>query len=72
MHHTHSWSLDGEHHVFTTHVKLKNIESLTELLAVKKAFKKILQSYNFEHPAIEVELDQETCSMEKDVSQSTI
>ena len=25
MHHTHIWSLEGEHHVFTTHIKLLNI-----------------------------------------------
>ena len=24
MHHTHVWSLEGEHHVFTTHIKLDN------------------------------------------------
>jgi cobalt-zinc-cadmium efflux system protein len=63
LHHSHIWSLDGEHHVFTTHVKLKNIPSLNEFLAVKKEFSRILAPYHLEHHTIEVELDEESCRM---------
>lgn len=35
IHHTHIWSLDGEHHVFTTHLKLEPIKDLNELLLIK-------------------------------------
>lgn len=64
LHHTHIWSLEGEHHVFTTHVKLANISSMSELLFVKSEIKKILAEYPFSHYTIETELDVETCGLD--------
>ena len=65
IHHTHIWSLDGEHHVFTTHIKLNNIKHITTILEVKLQIKSILKVYNFEHCTIETELNNEKCSIEK-------
>ncbi len=65
VHHTHVWSLDGERHVFTTHVKLKHITSLEQLLKVKNDIKILLSGYRFEYYTIETELDEETCGMKK-------
>ncbi|GAB3230513.1 cation transporter [Algoriphagus aestuariicola] len=64
-HHTHIWSLDGEHHVFTTHVKLKPISSLDDLLAVKNQLKRIMKKHPFEHYTIETEIDREDCVLLK-------
>jgi len=64
IHHTHIWSQEGEHHVFSTHLKLKNINSLNQLLQIKKDIKKSLQPYHFDHCTVETELDQETCRIE--------
>ncbi|UXP31592.1 cation diffusion facilitator family transporter [Reichenbachiella agarivorans] len=64
VHHSHIWSLDGEHHVFTTHVKLKSINDLHTLLLVKKEIKVALDPCHFGHCTIEVELDGETCRLE--------
>ncbi|WP_027418684.1 cation diffusion facilitator family transporter [Crocinitomix catalasitica] len=66
VHHTHVWSLDGEQHVFTTHVKLNNIDSLLELAKVKAAIKSVLKQYPFKHHTVEVELSEETCRMEEE------
>jgi cation diffusion facilitator family transporter len=63
LHHTHVWSLEGEHHVFTTHIKLQNIDALEQIIAVKDQVKAILQDYHFEHHTIETELDKETCPL---------
>ncbi|MFD1096270.1 cation diffusion facilitator family transporter [Salegentibacter chungangensis] len=63
MHHTHIWSLEGEHHVFTAHIKLKNIERFGELLEAKSSVKDILEEYKFHHYTIETELDSETCRL---------
>lgn len=63
LHHMHIWSLEGTDHVFTTHIKLKNISKFQQLLDVKKQVKKILQEYNFDHYTIETELDEETCHL---------
>lgn len=60
-HHTHIWSLDGEHHVFTTHVKLKRVSSVSEILAVKNKLKMIMKKHPFEHYTIETEIDEEDC-----------
>lgn len=64
LHHTHVWSLEGDHHVFTSHIKLKNIHRFQQLLDVKKEAKEVLQHYNFNHYTIETELDKESCDLE--------
>lgn len=64
IHHTHIWSQEGEHHVFSTHIKLKNISSLTSLLKVKNQIKQTLQVYQFDHCTVETELDAETCVLD--------
>jgi cobalt-zinc-cadmium efflux system protein len=60
-HHTHIWSLDGEHHVFTTHVKLKPVSSVSDILAVKNQLKTIMKKHPFEHYTIETEINEEDC-----------
>lgn len=65
-HHMHLWSLDGEHHVFSTHLILKNVDSYEEVLAVKKKIRELLRPYNFSHCTIEVELDENSCSLAKE------
>jgi len=62
-HHTHIWSLEGEHHVFTTHLKLERISNFNQILKVKSNTKKILEKYQFEHYTIETELDKESCDL---------
>ena len=64
MHHTHVWSLEGEHHVFTTHIKLDNVSSFSEYKNIKKKTKDILKKYHFKHYTIELELNDETCELE--------
>lgn len=64
LHHTHIWSLDGEHHVFTTHLKLGPIQDLDELLSIKNQVKEIMKKYPFEHYTVETEIDSESCGLE--------
>lgn len=63
LHHTHIWSQEGEHHVFSTHLKLKKIQSLAQLLEVKRQVKRRLDPYHFDHCTVEIELDEESCRM---------
>lgn len=65
VHHTHIWSQEGEHHVFSTHLKLKNISNLKELLQIKNDIRKSLKSYHFSDCTVETELDKETCRIEE-------
>jgi cobalt-zinc-cadmium efflux system protein len=69
VHHTHIWSLEGQHHVFTTHVKLKNIQNMDQLLKIKQSIKNILANYPFRHYTIETELDEESCGLPQNESQ---
>jgi cobalt-zinc-cadmium efflux system protein len=69
IHHTHIWSLDGEHHVFTTHLKLGPIQDLNEMLSVKNQVKEIMKKYPFEHYTIETEIDAERCGLEEDIGE---
>ncbi|PTB97465.1 cation transporter [Marivirga lumbricoides] len=66
IHLTHIWSLEGEKHVFTTHIKLKNISQFSDYLQVKQDVKRLLKNYNFEHYTVETELDVESCDLLKE------
>lgn len=64
LHHMHVWSMEGEHHVFTVHLKLKYIQELKQLQEVKDRVREILEEYHFDHFTVETELDSDTCKLE--------
>ncbi|MDG1913380.1 MAG: cation diffusion facilitator family transporter [Crocinitomix sp.] len=63
LHHTHIWSLDGEHHVFTSHVKLDKVDNLDTIIAIKCQIQVVLNNYPFEHYTIETEMAHEDCGL---------
>src|SRR5699024_6218726 len=63
LHHTHVWSLEGEHNVFTTHIVLDKVNSFNDILQAKRQIKERLKVYEFSHFTVEVELNEETCSL---------
>lgn len=63
LHHTHIWSLDGQHHVFTVHVKLKPVENTEEIITTKNNIKAVLNEYPFEYYTVETELEGENCGL---------
>ncbi|WP_037321307.1 cation diffusion facilitator family transporter [Salegentibacter sp. Hel_I_6] len=63
-HHVHIWSQEGEHHVFTAHVKFQYVQNFEEYIKLKAAVLKTLDAYNFEHFTVQFELDAETCRLE--------
>lgn len=62
-HHTHVWSLDGEHHVLTTHVVVEEDLSSVEVRNVKDAIKVVLAEYEFSHITLEIEYGEADCAM---------
>jgi len=64
IHHTHLWSLEGKHHVFTSHVKLHPLQSIEEMSKIKKQVNEILVDFPFSHYTIEIELHDEKCLMD--------
>lgn len=61
-HHTHSWSLDGEHNVLTTHVKTDESLTIEEIIQLKERIRKLAREFNFYHVTVEIEFDLGDCS----------
>lgn len=61
IHHTHVWSLDGEHHVLTTHVVVINDTTREEIKSLKNAIQTMGQNLNLEHITVEIEYVNEHC-----------
>lgn len=63
VHHTHAWSLDGEHHVFSTHLVVSPETPLADALEIKHRAKHIIAARGFAHVTIEIEYGEQDCSM---------
>lgn len=61
LHHLHLWSLDGERHVLTVHLKLASPLDAAEQLALKNTLHENLHQFDLAHTTIELELPNETC-----------
>lgn len=61
VHHMHLWSLDGEHHVLTAHVKVSNQFKLPDYSFLKSRIGTALEAHDLAHTTIEIELDEEPC-----------
>jgi cobalt-zinc-cadmium efflux system protein len=57
--HTHSWSIDGQSHVLTTHVTLRAGASREEVVQAKARVLGLLDADTFEHVTVDVELEGE-------------
>ncbi|MEW6717515.1 MAG: cation diffusion facilitator family transporter [Chloroflexota bacterium] len=62
-HHTHIWSLDGEHHVLTTHVVVNGFLQKDQVICVKEDIKRLLKKYDLAHVTIEIEHNDTDCAM---------
>ncbi len=63
IHHTHIWSLDGEHHVLTTHLVVAPSVSSLEIAQLKQKVQALLEPHEFTHITLEIEKEGEGCSM---------
>jgi cobalt-zinc-cadmium efflux system protein len=62
-HHTHIWSLDGEHHVLTTHVVVNENLPKDAILCLRRELQGLLTALNFSHSTIEIEFGDGDCGM---------
>ncbi len=65
-HHTHIWSLDGEHHVLTTHLVVPEAISQADVLRIKRESREAVKNLGLEHTTIEIEYGDQDCSIEED------
>ncbi len=63
IHHTHVWSLDGEQHVLTTHVALKDGAKKEQIRAIKSKIKELSERNDLAHTTVEFEYREDDCSM---------
>lgn len=63
-HHTHTWTLDGESHVFSTHLVMDRSSDREAIIAAKRRMHRLLRDQQFAHITIEVELEGERCTDE--------
>jgi len=66
IHHTHVWSLDGEHHVLTTHLVLENITAYNQIDEVRQRALRVLNEFDFSHHTIQIEFNNKTCTLNKE------
>lgn len=62
VHHTHVWTLDGEHHVLTTHVVVDESVTREEIAEIKCSVRRFIGEEDFEHVTIDVEIDGDPCA----------
>ena len=63
IHHTHVWSLDGEHNVLTTHLVIEAAATKEDLLQIRNRVRSVLDPLNFEHKTVEIGCENEFCPM---------
>lgn len=63
VHHTHLWSMDGVHHILTTHVMVSAGSSLNEIHQLKIQIKqKLFELFHVQEATIEIEWAGQKCS----------
>ena len=60
VHHIHVWTLDGEHHVLTTHLLMHESTNREEIVETKEQIRRMIPE-DFEHVTIDVEIRGECC-----------
>jgi cobalt-zinc-cadmium efflux system protein len=61
VHHVHIWSLDGESHVLTAHLRLDQQVQAGKQVKLKADISTLLDSFSFIHTTIEFEFPEEPC-----------
>lgn len=61
-HHTHVWSLDGEHHVLSTHITVEPNTSKDQVTAIKESIRGLAKNYGIVHVTVEIECQEGDCS----------
>lgn len=65
-HHTNTWTLDGERHVFSTHLVVAPQATRDEIVTLKTRVHELLREHHFEHITLDVELAGERCEADDD------
>ncbi|MEC8339824.1 MAG: cation diffusion facilitator family transporter [Nanoarchaeota archaeon] len=61
IHDTHIWSLDGEEHILSSHIVIKENSTKEDIKKIKIEIKKNLISQGINHSTLEIEFEDEIC-----------
>lgn len=64
-HHTHVWSLDGEHHVLSTHVVVDPQTNRQQAIELKQEIRKLMAQLGLAHSTVEIEYGEGDCCMDR-------
>ena len=64
-HHTHVWSMDGSHHVLSTHLVVDSNATKENVTRVRAAVATLCEEYRFAHSTVEIEWGDDECRMEE-------
>ena len=62
-HHTHIWSMDGMHHVLTTHLVVVDETTRHQIVDIKENVYRLAKGLDIEHTTVEIEYAGEKCGM---------
>jgi len=62
-HHTHVWSMDGQHHVLTAHLVVEEDTTREQVRCIKEEINQLSRDLDFFHTTVEIEYGDEKCSM---------
>ncbi|MGD0210302.1 MAG: cation diffusion facilitator family transporter [Desulfomonilia bacterium] len=65
-HHTHIWSLDGMHHVLTTHVVVDKDATRDDIILIKEHIRDLMLAHDMDHSTVEIEYCGEECRITSD------
>lgn len=63
-HHVHLWSLDGEHHVLTAHLRMNEGTGLAEMRETRRVLDEAVAGWEISHTTVELELPGEACRID--------
>lgn len=63
-HHTHIWSLDGEHNVFTTHLVVADDTKPAAIMRIRTQANEAITDLHMEHITVAIEYESENCAMQ--------
>jgi cobalt-zinc-cadmium efflux system protein len=66
IHNTQIWSVEGEHHVFSAHLRLTAACTVNDMIRIKTEARSKLKKYPFLYSTIETELSDNDCSDTED------
>ena len=69
IHHLHLWTLDGECHVLTAHLKIEQAINAMEQSKLKENINKKFSEFSLAHTTIEIEMPEEACRDSNDIEQ---